>query len=193
MRPMMLLAYDADGRVTATLDYVIAQDEAGNPLGLVDFGELEATGKLTEIWNVSNAVGSGTWPEWLGSRAHEFTVELDPSHPQRIRALRHAGRKARPAPGSRAVPASDHRRDRDAVEQEISRRISAARGAPADIRDLVGGPERPLKLDDEGRTLRREPAAPLRLPLTDLRGQGTPDQTPPKKAEAAADRGGATS
>ncbi|MGD0121098.1 MAG: hypothetical protein ABSC46_00885 [Candidatus Limnocylindrales bacterium] len=68
----MLLAYDADGNVVATLDYLLSQD------GGTDFKAHEAAGgKLRAIWEVSGAVGSGTWPEQLGSVAHGFKVELD--------------------------------------------------------------------------------------------------------------------
>lgn len=153
----MLIGYNDDGDVVATLDYVVAYDEAGRAVGLVDFTAHERAGRqLTELWVNSASVGSGVWPEWIGARAHDFRVELDGP---RIRALVHK--------------VSGHRRERAAIEAEIDRRVEKARQlqaeidrAPtarravvrADLRGLVGGPLRPLELDDEGRTIGRAPA-----------------------------------
>jgi hypothetical protein len=131
-----LLAYDADGNVIATLDSLVACDDAGDVVGLIDFAAHEAAGgKLRDVWNVAGAKGSGTWPEWLGAR-HDFTVELDKG--KRIAALVHKK--------------SGHRRERATIEAQIADRIKAADGQPADIRDLVGGPGRPLVLDTDGKT-----------------------------------------
>lgn len=154
-----LIAYDAIGKVVATLDHLVAHDEDGGVVGLVDFEAHERSGAaLTDVWTVSSAVGSGTWPEWLGAGAHAFTVELEPGWhradpsraPQRIAALVHAS-------GVRRV-----RRDIDAA---IAARIDAAGDQPADLRDLVGGPDRPLPLDAEGRTVRPEPRQRPSLPV----------------------------
>jgi len=103
----MLLAYDGNGDVVATLDHVVARDDHGNVVGLVDFEAHEAAGaEHTDIWNVSNATGSKVWPEWLGGRAHEFRVELaGPPGAKRITALVHRD--------------SGHRRDRAAIEAAI--------------------------------------------------------------------------
>jgi hypothetical protein len=157
-----LLAYDANGDVIATLGSMVARDESGAAIGLVDFAVVEASGRpLTDLWYVDGAVGSGTWPEWLDARAHEFRVELDAN--KRIVALVHRGRPARrEAP---AVPASGFRRDRAQLEAAVAERIAAAGDEPADIRDLVGGPTRPLKLDNRGHTLGREPDRASALPL----------------------------
>ena len=108
--------------------------------------------RLRDIWDVENAVGSGTWPEWIGGRAHDFKVETDPST-KRIKALVHK--------------TSGHRRTRSSVEAAISKRIKDATGQPADIRDLVGGPTRPLVLDDEGKTIGRSLSSgtPKHLPV----------------------------
>lgn len=181
-----LIAYDSSGNVVATLDHVIAKDEDGNVVGLIDFEAHEAAGgRLRDIWEQSNAVGSGTWPEWIGGRAYDFTVELDP-HPgparARIAALIHKG--------------SGHRRVREDIEAAIERRHEAARAeahqrgeaqrallrkrkvaaeviaeftdpppGPVDIRDIVGGPNAPLLLDDEGRTKARVKVARPVLPV----------------------------
>lgn len=136
----MLLAYDADGNVVATLDYLVARDDAGEVTGLVDFEAHEAAGgELTDVWRVDGAKGSKTWPEWIGGRAHDFRVELaGPPGGKRIAAIVHR--------------ASGHRRQRADVEAAIAERIVAANGQPADVRDLVGGPDRPLLIDDHGRT-----------------------------------------
>ena len=134
-----LLAYDASGNVVATLDHLVARDDAGNVAGLVDFSAYEAAGReMTEVWNVGGAVGSKVWPEWLGARAHEFRVELEgPPGRKSIAALVHR--------------TSGHRRERADIESVIAGRMSAAADAPADIRDVVGGPDRPLRLDEDGR------------------------------------------
>ena len=139
----MLLAYDVAGNVVGTLDYLVryADDPDRRPLGLVDFAaHEEAGGEMTDIWTASNATGSKVWPEWIGSRAHDFRVELvGPPGRKRIGALVHK--------------VSGHRRERAAIDASIAARIEAAGDAPADIRALVGGPDRPLHLDAEGRTL----------------------------------------
>lgn len=175
----MLLAYDAVGNVLATLDYMVASNETGEVIGLVDCAAHEAAGgRLRDIWDASvfdapipDAVrsevakvrgvraqdvtsldpdhpwrvahetvrGSGTWPEWIGGRAHDFQVALDAQ--KRITALVHR--------------ASGHRRERAELEAAIAHRIAAAGDEPADIRDLVGGPNAPLVLDEHGRSLGR--------------------------------------
>jgi hypothetical protein len=157
----MLVAYDAASEVVATLGHCVRYDDDGNPLGLVDFEAHEvAGGSLTDIWMVSSAAGSGSWPEWLGGAAHDFKVELRPG-PQggspKIRALVHK--------------TSGHRRERAPIEAEINRRIEAARNElgevpPVDLRDLLGGPQRPKLLDENGRDRApEEPAARPNLPL----------------------------
>jgi len=155
----MLLAYDAAGNVVATLDHVVQYDDNGTPLGLVDFGAHEdAGGEMTDVWTASNATGSKVWPEWIGGRAHDFRVELvGPPGRKRIGALVHK--------------VSGHRRERAEIEARIADRIDAAHGQPADIRDLVGGPDRPLQLDDEGKTKARVPNARPALPLVSAAGQ----------------------
>jgi hypothetical protein len=148
-----LLAYDAAGNVIGTLDFMVHRNDDGEADGLIDFAAHEAAGgKLTDVWKVGNATGSGTWPEWLGSRAHDFTVELGPG--KRITALVHRD--------------SGHRRERVVLEAAIAFRIAEAAGEPADIRDLVGGPTAPLVLDDAGRTIGRSPqpaGSPAHLPV----------------------------
>lgn len=151
----MLIAYDADGDVVATLDYMVAKDAQGDAVGLIDFGAHEdAGGELTAVWTVESAVGSKVWPEWLGARAHDFRVERDgPPGRRRITALVHR--------------ASGHRRERASIEAAIAECIRAAGAAPADVRDVVGGPDRPLLVDDEGRTIGRSPrgGTPASLPV----------------------------
>ena len=135
----MLIAYDSDGNVIATLDHMVARDSDGNVTGLIDFAAHEdAGGKMRDIWGVEDAVGSGTWPEWIGAKAHDFTVELQG---KQIKALVHK--------------ASGHRRERATVEAAVAARIKAAGEQPADLRDVLGGPQRPLILDDEGKTVGR--------------------------------------
>jgi hypothetical protein len=183
----MLLGYDDDGNVVATLDYMVARDDAGRVIGLVDFSAHEAAGgELLDIWVAHRASGSKVWPEWIGSAAHAFRVELegDPGR-KRIGALVHK--------------TSGHRRERAPIEEEIKRRLERSRRevvslrnamrkhlraegasdpeadelaarvdpAPVDLRDLLGGPDRPLQLDDRGRTRRKLPpkGTPSHLPM----------------------------
>ncbi len=149
----MLVAYDAAGAIVATLDHLVARNAAGEVVGLIDFEAHEsAGGKLRDVWDVGAAAGSGTWPEWLGARAHDFKVELGAG---KVVALVHR--------------TSGHRRARAAIEAAIKGRIKAAQGEPADIRDIVGGPDRPLHLDDDGRTLPRPALAATRLPFVEGR------------------------
>lgn len=164
----MLLAYDDDGNVVGTLDHMVARDADGTVVGLVDFAaHEEAGGEHTDIWQVQNvqtdadgtvtewaAKGSKVWPEWLGGRAHEFKVELEgPAGKKRIKALVHKE--------------SGHRRERAAVDAAIEQRVKdATKDEPADIRDLVGGPDRPLLMDDSGRDRpKTKPVAKKQLPF----------------------------
>lgn len=135
----MLLAYDAAGNVVATLDHLVVRDDDGMAKGLWDFTAHEAAGRAhTDIWTVSNAAGSKVWPEWLGASAHEFRVELDgPPGRKHISALVHK--------------VSGHRRERAVIEGRIAARMAAAGDGPADLRDIVGGPDRPLRLEEDGR------------------------------------------
>lgn len=153
----MLIAYDANGNVVATLDYVVSVDEEGNAIGLIDFSTHEDSGRsLTEIWRVDNAVGSGTWPEWLGAQAHNFKVEVDQgTSVKRIRALVHKR--------------SGNRRDRATIERAISERMKQANGKAADLRDLVGGPDRPVRLDGDGKTIRKPRTTTSTIPKLHLR------------------------
>lgn len=146
-----LLAYDAAGNVVATLDYLTARDAAGTVVGLIDFEAHEAAGgKLRDIWQVNGAGGSGTWPEWLGGRAHDFGIEIGPDG--RIGALVHR--------------TSGYRRERAAVEAAIAAAPTLRNGA-RDLRGIVGGPQRPLVLDDKGQTVPRSAsmATPAPLPI----------------------------
>lgn len=136
----MLLAYDAAGNVVATLDYLVRRDASGRAVGLVDFAKHERDGqKLRALWNVAGAQGSAVWPEWIGQQAHDFRVELDGLG--RATALVHK--------------VSGVRRERADIEAAIQARREAAGQRPADLRDLVGGPNRPLRLDEDGRVRER--------------------------------------
>lgn len=133
----MLIAYNAAGDVVATLDHLVARDTEGNVVGLHDFAaHEEAGGKLRDFWNVSGAAGSGSWPEWIGSRAHEFRVDLNAD--KQIRALVHK--------------VSGHRRSRMLLERAV-KAVEPNEDGAKDIRHLVGGPGKPLILDDQGRNV----------------------------------------
>lgn len=138
-RPHSLIAYNADLRVIHTMDYLTALRD-GQVVGLHDFAEHEARGgKMRFFHEVSAAIGSGAWPEWLGAAGHDFYVELDQD--KRIVALRHSR--------------SGFRRIRYDIERRVAKRINEAKGEPADLRDILGGPKAPLQLDENGRTIGR--------------------------------------
>lgn len=143
----ILICYDSEGNVTSTLESLVARDpDTGQVVGIVDFLTHEEEGgkfrvdaqRPNGIINDPRAVGAGAWPEWLGARAAEFKVEV---HDGKITRLRHRD--------------SGHVRDRAKIEKAIADRKKAAKGEPADIRDLVGGPTKPLELDGAGRTVIR--------------------------------------
>lgn len=145
---MPLIAYDRSGNVLAILDHLVVPDENGNAV-LVDFAAHEAAGrKLRECWEVSGAEGSCHWPEHLGESAGMFRVELDRrfTHPARRLVHRRSG----------------HSREREGVEREIERRVGRSpkdeQGRRiVDVRDVTGSPSRPLRVDDEGRTVEEAP------------------------------------
>lgn len=142
----MLLAYDAGGNVIATQDQNVLVDEHGRGIALLDYESYESAGlKLRDVWLVDGATGSGSWPEWLGSQALSFRVELSG---RRIVALVHRQ--------------SGFRRQRSDVEAGIEEAPTV--GGARDIRAIVGGPQRPLTLDREGRTvLRTRSGSPPKL------------------------------
>lgn len=145
----MLVAYDVDGNVVATLEHMVAKNDDGKVVGLVDFEAYEKSGEsLTDIWVVSHAVGSGTWPEWLGGGVYNYKVELNG---KKITALVHKN--------------NGTRRDRAEIEAAIEQRVLQSGGKPADLRDLLGGPMRPLMLDDQGKPMEKPKRKRKPLPV----------------------------
>lgn len=130
---------------------------------------------------VAHAAGVGTWPEWLnGEQMDQFEVDLAPAGVHRVRELVHVGRgpKFNGETILPAVPGSGFRRRRATIKAVIAERVAVRQAEanairaslpqlrdpdgrflprpevlpePADIRDLVGGPDHPLVLDDTGR------------------------------------------
>lgn len=168
-----LLAYNAGGEVVASLDHLIWLAPDGTR-HVVDFAAHEAAGgKLRNVWLVNDAVGSGSWPEWLGASVHDFRVELDHGEAHRIRRLVHQR--------------SGHVRHRDRIDREIARRhaaeVKAIRktlglrkdaevsvdGVVVDLRDLLGGPGKPLEIDDDGRNTKRHTDAEWTAPFPLIR------------------------
>lgn len=179
----MLIAWRRDGSIAAVLNYLVRYDELQRPIGLVDFAAHEAAGgRLRDVWDVCDpdepvpdelagttippdhpwrvahdqVEGSGTWPEWVPPDS--FVVELEPAFSRalagpsfRIRALVHKK--------------SGFRRERARIQAAIDERIAAARvnDEAADLRDLAGGPDRPLMIDATGHTLLRERLADGRI------------------------------
>lgn len=148
----MLLAYDSGGNVIATLDTMTLRNNAGEVVGLIDFEAHEAAGgPLTDIWNVAGAAGSGTWPEWIGGRAHQFTVELvGPPGQKRINALVHK--------------TSGFRRERAAIEAAIAA-LPQDRHGHRNALPITGDPNRPLTLDANGRNAPPVPRGSPHLPI----------------------------
>jgi hypothetical protein len=125
----MLIAWDANGEVVATLDALVQRD--GDNVYLVNFEQMEAGGlALVDTWNVETAVGSGHWPEWLGAAAHDYKVELGDG-PQRIKAQLGQDTGAR--------------RERTKIDnRNAKRRAETPEGEPVDLRSIVGGPNSPV-------------------------------------------------
>lgn len=141
-----------DGDVAVMADFAAHEERGG---ALIDYG---ANGL---------AVGAATWPEWLHGRdVRNCDLELEPGW------SRHTSRSERPDYRIAALvhKTSGYRRERAAIEEAIADRIIVAhaeasatgREPVADLRTLVGGPDRPLRLDDDGRTIGRSPATPKR-------------------------------
>ncbi len=131
------MAYDGLGRILGIVD-VHVNPGTGDP---VDFTATEEAGTdLLRVFGDTDlppgTVGVGSWPEWLGVRAGEFTVGLDTRRPPRIVRLIHA---------------SGHVRERSEPEDAIRARQLAG-GGVARISDLVGAPFAPLRLTADGRT-----------------------------------------
>lgn len=130
----MLLAYDATGRVVGTLDYLVRHDpDTKALLGLVDFIATEANGVALSpsVWTVDGAAGSVAWPEWLGPAAHRYRVERAWVGGVHIAT-------------ALVDDVTGERRERAPIMEAIADRIAAANGGAADLRDLVGGPDRPI-------------------------------------------------
>jgi len=151
----MLVFWNDAGEVVGTLSTLMVRNENGEVVGHVDFEAVEDSGgRIRELCDISTAAGGGAWPEWLEGKAHDFTVELDPNpSPARARIAALVHKK------------SGHRRERADIEAAIAERIQKANGKPADIRDVVGGPNRPLLLDEDGRTKARTKAKRPVLPV----------------------------
>jgi hypothetical protein len=180
----MLIAYDERGNVIHTLDYMVVLDpDTQEPLGMLDFLLCEENGiGNIEFWKVltydldenGNKVlrdpqpvkGSKVWPEWIGGSAHQFRVILaGPPGRKRIVKLIHKQ--------------SGHVRDREQIEAAIAERVEKAKaqGVPADLRDLLGGPDRPLKLDEDGRNRPRAGSARKQLPVVAVgKGRARPSK-----------------
>lgn len=138
---MPLIAYDRSGNVIAVIEDLVLPDEDG-VMRSVDVEATEADDvKLRDLWEVSGASGSTTWPEHLGPRFLEFRVHIDKRFNLRGRRLIHRG--------------SGHARDRDAIEEAVVRRVEeteVTRGRRVvDVRPVLGDSAHPLALDDDGR------------------------------------------
>ncbi len=167
---MPLLAYDRNGSVMATLDFLVLPDEDGVPQ-VVDFASLEESGgKLRACWDVSGAAGSTYWPEYLGVRAHEFRVRVDERFNKRARFLEHRR--------------SGVKREREEVDRAIERTIGRTPPGRDGLRrvslqEVRGSPQRPLSLDKDGHTRVPEVVpqdVPLHRPRGRVRVSDTPDE-----------------
>lgn len=114
--------------------------------------------------------GCKVWPEWIGGYAHFFKVELDgPPGNKRIKALVHKNSGHRRERSSIEAAIAERINDKKVEAKKRGddfRKEAKAKGLPrnvvdampdpepepADLRDLLGGPDRPLQLDDQGHT-----------------------------------------
>lgn len=135
------------------------------------------------------AAGSGTWPQWLDARGWKAERSGPPGQ-RRITALIHPtsgfrreraaiegeierrlAEKRAEADQRTATLRASFLRLRDAAGRFISRQLIVIEPEPADLRDLLGGPDAPLVLDGEGRTLPRPQwsGSPPHLPVAGSR------------------------
>jgi hypothetical protein len=132
MAVSFMLAWDEFGHVIATCEQLVGTSPEG-VRGFVDAEAHERGGeRMRRLWNVNGAVGSGSWPEFLGGKAHDFDVILDGDGLPLITALVHRR--------------SGHIRERSAIEAAL-----AVEGASR--WRICGTPSEPLQVDDEGRTI----------------------------------------
>lgn len=121
-----VLAYDRRGRIVSTTDWLVRHDALGRAC-LVDFYAMEREGRIMAVVRDPEAIGAGTWPQWL-SEHWEWRVEV--GQDGMIAAIVHRQSNARV--------------DRAALLAEVERRVEAARGVPINASDLLGSPLRPL-------------------------------------------------
>lgn len=157
----MLVAYDTDGNVCDVLYTAVRRRRDGTKI-LVDFAAMEMNREpfdnrenpATGVWHHEHAVGSKVWPERLSLRSRDWRVEKEgPAGATRLTALVHK--------------TSGHRRERAAIEQAISDRLTEATAdAGGELRltmdqylellaDIVGLPTEPLMLTETGETAQR--------------------------------------
>jgi hypothetical protein len=152
----MLVAYDEDGNVLATLGHLVQRRPDGSKR-LVDFAALEERGGEFDaaqpggVWHVEGAAGSKVWPERI-DRPEDFRVEKEgPPGKRRIAALVHKK--------------SGYRRERKDIEARLERRMAELTGGGEarmtlsqyldSIKDIVGTPTEPIQVTRTGRTKRR--------------------------------------
>jgi hypothetical protein len=174
---------DQNGNVVGVVNY-LAREAAGlenSDIWLVSGQTInDTTGEVVDEWV---AKGSKAWPEWLGGQAHAFRVELEgPPGGKRIEALVHKGSGHRRERATIEREINRRMAESQAAADAIAATLRSGfprRGPdgrfvnqpnvvvqpePTDIRDLVGGPDRPLILDGNGRTVepvRERPVTPL--------------------------------
>ena len=144
--------------------YASRRTRTASVVGLIDFAAHEAGRRATARHLGTLRCGrlARHGPNGSAARAHDFRVELDPNPGKaraRIKALVHKQ--------------SGHRRERADIEAAISGRIEQAKREgkkAADIRDIVGGPDRPLLIDEKGKTKKREKVQRPNLPVITARG-----------------------
>jgi hypothetical protein len=172
--------------------------------------------EFTDVWIVEKwpgeygvgtpqpARGSKSWPEWI-DRTTDFRVRLEgPPGRKRIAALVHmrsghrrerraideaiAGRirAAQDAAIANGPLLRELYVDAGVVSSEEAHEIPDPDPDPVDLRDILGGPTRPLSLDDDGRTVGR---GPVTEDLASLVTDGV-DEAVDAGAEAEGDGGG---
>lgn len=182
--------YDPDTLAPIELANYIAHEEGGgenthwwNKL-VYDLKGVDKKGNA--IWELradQPVKGSKVWPEWIGAHALHFKVRLEgPPGNKRITALIHkeSGHVRERAAVEQAIAdridghvkeAKKHGdemranfRKRNMPESMVSM-IQDPAPEPVDVTDLLGSPDRPLQLDDDGKTKARVKAERSKLPV----------------------------
>jgi hypothetical protein len=138
-----VLIWDADGNVTGTVEFLV-QTMPDDSVQVVDLVAHDEAGTLGDIIDAPDAAGMGAFPLFIGSRAHEYRVDVAAGKVTagKVTALVHRS--------------NGNRIERDEVEARVEARLAEAEGdEPVNLTDVIGSPFRPLHLTLDGKLRQR--------------------------------------